>query len=107
MKRILRVQFSRCQKEMIRLENMKTCLLPDNTCGQLQSTVRYKEIGLGTNLLVTKLFLIMSPTDAGVQGGGRRERSSRFGYSRPQRTDICCRISKLSLVFVFPHSVFT
>ncbi len=62
---------------------MKTCLLHDNTCGQLQTTVKDKELGLGTNLLVTGLFIIMSPTDAGVQGGGRRERSSRCGYSRP------------------------
>jgi hypothetical protein len=42
-------------------------LLHDNTCGQLQTTVKDKELGLGTNLLVTGFFIIMSPTDAGVQ----------------------------------------
>jgi hypothetical protein len=36
-----------------------------------------KELGLGTNLLVTILLVTLSPTDAGVQsGGGGRERSS-------------------------------
>jgi hypothetical protein len=88
---------------------MKTCLLHENSCGQLQKGGGVKELGLGTNLLVTPLLVTFPPTEA----EGSRESVLETAavvypgvcYAHLLPRDIAGEftddLSKLVLVFVF------